>query len=848
MAGKLPKILYTDFDTKLLSKQIVNWYATNNGAIFAAPPEQQHQNGLVERTWQTLSNMARAFINDKQMPRSFWYWAIKHASRTHNIFPVKFDDKLTTPHELVYKSQPDYRQLFRLFSTTYFSHLKDNTKQRSNIQAHTLARIAVGWSDVANGLQVYNPITKELYTTSVFKIDEHNATKSYFNLQYDGGMFSGLYSLDSRQNVPEFYPIGTAVKVPSNTGSSDGYVIAIPTDDPSSQSMDSDPLYSIQLIQGGITMIPSSAMDKVIDRSKDSIDIQLPQWIHQDSKVRYTVNRTTHQGRLHLGSKNTWSFTVHNKFGSIIKQIPLPNLPFTYQTLINDCVLQPGWLNHPTFSARHVSATNLQNPCPETLSKALDPTNVDHETWYAAYKEEYDDLRRMGVYTEISSDQVRHIQHKCGRPIPTMCILTIKYKDGYPDRTKCRIVVLGNQQQHNYSKSDKYAPVISQNQFRSLLSLAISKRCRLRQGDGKNAFCNGILPDDETVVIRPPKGCPFSTPNTYWKLNKTLYGLVRSPMHWYKNISTFFHSIGLKSSPNSPCVFSGELIPGQPPLYLGLYIDDFAYFSSSDTVEQKFKELMDSKYSVSYENSLDWFLGMKFDWSETPHTLKCHVHQEAFILDIVERYNLLDCNKSPRATPFRSGFPVDNIAPSTLSPSAQEALLKKFQQIMGDLNWLSISTRPDITTIVSLLSAHTQSPSQAHFDSAIHVVKYLASSSSFGLYYTSDATEDLHVFTHFPKQGSSLNALCDANWGRMDASVPKPHVTPPEQSSDSLRSVSGWMIFYAGGPIAWGCAHHKDTAQSSCQAEVHSINETTKLILEYRILFSRPWSSNFPSS
>ncbi len=252
-------------------------------------------------------------------------------------------------------------------------------------------------------------------------------------------------------------------------------------------------------------MIPSSAMDKVIDRSKDAIDVQLPQWIHNDSKVRYTVNWTTHQGCLHLGSKNVWSFTFHNKFGSIIKEIPLPNLPFTYKTLINDCVLQPGWLTHPTFSAFHVSAKNLQNQCPATLLKALVSTNVDHATWHASYKEEYDDLRHMGVYEEINSDQVRHIQHKCGHPIPTMCVLTIKYKDGYPDRTKWRIVVLGNQQQHNYSKSDKYAPVISQNQICCLLSLAVSKRRCLRQGDVKNAFCNKILPAEKTVVVRPPK-------------------------------------------------------------------------------------------------------------------------------------------------------------------------------------------------------------------------------------------------------------------------------------------------------------------------------------------------------
>ena len=83
----------------------------------------------------------------------------------------------------------------------------------------------------------------------------------------------------------------------------------------------------------------------------------------------------------------------------------------------------------------------------------------------------------------------------------------------------------------------------------------------------------------------------------------------------------------------------------------------------------------------------------------------------------------------------------------------------------------------------------------------------------------------------------------DANWGPMDASVPKPNQQPDEQSLDLLRSLSGWFIMNSGAPIAWGCDRHKDTTQSSCQAEVHSINETTKHLLEYRLLF---WDINLP--
>ena len=71
----------------------------------------------------------------------------------------------------------------------------------------------------------------------------------------------------------------------------------------------------------------------------------------------------------------------------------------------------------------------------------------------------------------------------------------------------------------------------------------------------------------------------------------------------------------------------------------------------------------------------------------------------------------------------------------------------------------------------------------------------------------------------------------------MDASVLKPGTPSKEQSPPSLCSISGWFLMHAGSPIAWGCACHHDTTQSSCQAEVYSINETTKLILEFWLFF-----------
>ena len=75
-----------------------------------------------------------------------------------------------------------------------------------------------------------------------------------------------------------------------------------------------------------------------------------------------------------------------------------------------------------------------------------------------------------------------------------------------------------------------------------------------------------------------------------------------------------------------------------PPIYVGLYVNDFCFFSTLDAVEDKFHSLLNSQYTVSYEDSLDWFLGIKFEWSRSATDIKVHVHQEAFISELVSRH------------------------------------------------------------------------------------------------------------------------------------------------------------------------------------------------------------------
>ena len=90
-----------------------------------------------------------------------------------------------------------------------------------------------------------------------------------------------------------------------------------------------------------------------------------------------------------------------------------------------------------------------------------------------------------------------------------MNLFTIKPDmEGNPNRAKSRIVALGNLERRMWSREDKYAPVLSGPAARLLTSMAVEDGRKLQQGDCKNAFCNGILPDNEICIVRPPSNCP----------------------------------------------------------------------------------------------------------------------------------------------------------------------------------------------------------------------------------------------------------------------------------------------------------------------------------------------------
>ena len=236
--------------------------------------------------------------------------------------------------------------------------------------------------------------------------------------------------------------------------------------------------------------------------------------------------------------------------------------------------------------AKHVSVAGLKNLDAPTLVQMHNIKHIhDKEQWNKAYDEEYNGLADLPAWTYITEAEYQEIKPTVGRVLPTMEISTIKYDEqGKPKRCKWRIVALGNLDPHQWTNNDCYAPVMSQLELRLMTSLAIYHKRVLKNGDIKQAFVQATLPSHEKYVLRPPPGCPRTPPNTYWLLQRTLYGLKRSPRHWFQKCTNILAECNMYPTANNPCLFTGKP-DGIHTLYLGLYVDDSCYFSVSDECE-----------------------------------------------------------------------------------------------------------------------------------------------------------------------------------------------------------------------------------------------------------------------
>eukprot|EP00956_Cyclotella_meneghiniana_P031541 scaffold83108_cov73-Cyclotella_meneghiniana.AAC.5 len=198
-------------------------------------------------------------------------------------------------------------------------------------------------------------------------------------------------------------------------------------------------------------------------------------------------------------------------------------------------------------------------------------------------------------------------------------------------------------------------------------------------------------------------------------------------------------------------------------------------------------------------------------------------------------------------TPYRSGIPIDSIPPPDPNDPDLKRRTKCYQGIVGCINWLATCTRPDVAPALTFLASYNTNPSHQHYKAALHVLKYLYSTSEYGISFHSSAHNTLQAFNHFPHHHDKeaytdatppspaechqLTGFSDACWGGQFGNAVADG-TPLELFK--YRSLSGYIICCAGGPITWKAIRQEKTANSSCVAEINATHECVNDLLSVK--------------
>jgi hypothetical protein len=130
-----------------------------------------------------------------------------------------------------------------------------------------------------------------------------------------------------------------------------------------------------------------------------------------------------------------------------------------------------------------------------------------------------------------------------------------------------------------------------------------------------------------------------------------------------------------------------------------------------------------------------------------------------------------------------------------------------YRSIIGKLNYLEKSTRPDIAYAVHQCAHYSSCPKYEHGKAVKQIGRYLLATKDKGIEITptNESVEDF------------ADADFSRNWNHDTAS----------EDRDTARSLTGFLIKYAGMPITW--ASHLQTEFALCLTESEYILLSTSL-------------------
>ena len=761
--GRVLQRFHSDGGGEFVNEQMKSFFTNNGTRITHTTAHTPQHNGIVERMNRTLFDMVRSMMIHSQAPSELWGEALIWAAHVHNSTPQSSINN-QTPFQLLFNYRFDLNKL-RVFGCDAYVH-----NPQSKIQSKRWKGIFIGYDQITNSYRIMNIHTKHVCRTNDVRFDEQSFTCC--KLLVDNAVLSD-------EHLPP----------------SDSLNHTYPADAPSEEEETPS-----EVLDDVVAPLPQVNEPDTVDEA-ESIDINTEE---------AEVNRTQPSPSSSFSIPAPVEATPH-----YVSRSGRVSVPVSYYGKPSSGDYEGSY---------HVGFTDIKEVINSAYSSAFVGTEPntykqavnmkDSAEWTKEMKNEINSLQQQKVWDLVTCP--RGIKPITGRWV-------FKYKLGDKNnlvRRKARFVAKGFLQVHGRDYLDTHSPVAKMKSIKLLLAIAAEKDLELKQLDFDTAFLNAKVEED--IYIKQPDGFHQGVPDVVCKLNKALYGLKQASREWNKEIDSFMVSIGYQSIKSDPCVYTKTSKSGNK-IIICLYVDDtiIGYHKIDEAEWNHDKSLIAGKYAIKDLGNCDWILNMRV--SRNRSTKRIMLCQEAYVKRIIQQYRMDTAKPATNPEKYSDlNFPLDGTTSIPLSLDQKEY----YQSIVGALLYAANTTRVDIAHVVGQLSRFVAAPQEHQLDAAKHVLRYLASTTNYGMVFNGTRTNNQQQLVTVHSNSSSpvslaqpISAFTDASWGNDLA---------------DRRSTTGTVIKYNGNVISWLSKKQDTIALSSTEAEYMALSTATTEVLWYK--------------
>ena len=793
----------------------------NNGSIrqeFSAPYTQS-QNGVAERSWRTLVEMARCMLFGSGLSVSFWGYALHHSAYVTNVSPTKALPGFTCPAAAFTGKEPAGLGRLQPFGCLGYMHVdKDTGRKKLDPKAQKVYYL--GESAESKTSLVWAPDNRKVLETAHVTFNPDGVPLGELGTRLE---FTEVGASAAAPAAQELSPPDDFLQQPAPTPAATRTASApISRGLPAAAELPRRGYlpanYDVIKDYNALSMGAGIVKREVAYRWEDSETLELTWEIGRITRYRPRATNGAYEVRYPEGllydldlPRERYSCALDAPKDSWHLVQPRANVPGELRASeAEDMLQQPqlAQLRAPRARRGSIAYAAKQGKG----SSAADPTSykaamrgADAASWREAAESEYTSLQNHSTF------------HLVERPAGAKVLgcrwvfKTKRHTDGTVVRHKARVVVQGYRQTpgEDYQEDEISAPVVAMDAIRATAAIFAFHDWDCLQADVNVAYLHAPLKQRGIYMAQPEGFIEFGDngEELVCELDRSLYGLKQSAFNWNETISIYFNSLGFEAAAADDCIFvrsgsNGDLV------IVALYVDDLIITGPRRSSLEAVKEQIAARFEIKDLGEVGHLLGMRITRDRELGTVK--LDQQHYIEAMLERYDMALCNKV--RTPALPGETVTKESCLNDSAAAEEMAAVPYRSVVGSLMYAAHVTRPDIANAVRGLGTVAHDPSEDHWVKAKRCLRYLAGTKELGIVFHRKA---------FAEEELTLTGFVDADWAG---------------DSSSGKSTTGYLFKLAGGVVAYASRLQKSVARSTMEAEYMALFEATQMAVLLRNL------------